>query len=178
MNVRRLFAACNSRAIGRCFGFLLKDLDNNSSPFRFNKNPQYYLYTENRTLEAHVCSEKMSSLENILYYRSSGRESSTSIFPGMIDHTTLSQQIPKEILVRRNSVSAESVIPGQGANNGLSTTVYRKTEEQKRRLLSVLKSVFLFSGLDQEQYSQVMNAFMEKVIVNEGTEVRYLGWSA
>jgi hypothetical protein len=89
----------------------------------------------------------------------------------VLDNKNWTQQLPTGTFIRRNSVSAESFIPGQRSSRTLLTSDYPKTAAQRRRLLRVLEQVFLFSSLDQEHYLQVADAFVEEVLANEGTEV-------
>ncbi|KAL2786713.1 cyclic nucleotide-binding-like protein [Aspergillus keveii] len=89
----------------------------------------------------------------------------------MIDNTTWTQQVPTRTFIRHYSVSAESFIPGQRSSHTLLTRDYPMTAAQRRRLLRVLEQAFLFSSLDQGQYLQVADAFIQNVIANVGTEV-------
>ncbi|KAL3483716.1 cyclic nucleotide-binding-like protein [Aspergillus germanicus] len=97
----------------------------------------------------------MTLYENVSFNASSNGEWTSNSLTGMIGNTTWTQQAPTKPFMRRNSVSAESIIPAA----------------QRRRLLRVLEHVFLFSSLDKEQYLQVADAFVEKVVANKGTEV-------
>ncbi|EHA22323.1 hypothetical protein ASPNIDRAFT_192970, partial [Aspergillus niger ATCC 1015] len=71
-------------------------------------------------------------------------------------------------LPRRNSVSAESFVPGQ---QSLPSTSFDMTEEQAHRLVRAVKEVFLFSALDKEQYAQLLSAFVGKAVPIKGTNV-------
>ncbi|GKZ23519.1 hypothetical protein AbraIFM66951_007601 [Aspergillus brasiliensis] len=91
-----------------------------------------------------------------------------SALPGTGGNRVTSPYSSPYISPRRNSVSAESFVPGQQSlpNNSLP-----KTEEQAQRLMRAVKEVFLFSALDKEQHTQVLNAFVEKVVPSKGTIV-------
>ncbi|KAI9304824.1 cyclic nucleotide-binding-like protein [Cunninghamella echinulata] len=69
---------------------------------------------------------------------------------------------------RRTSVSAESLQPT--ATQDFEKTVIPKTDEQRARIRSAIGQNFLFKNLDDEQYTDVVNAMSEKV-VPQGTKV-------
>jgi cAMP-dependent protein kinase regulator len=64
---------------------------------------------------------------------------------------------------RRTSVSAESLAP-TSSNDEWSPPVHPKTQEQIARLKAAVSNNFLFSHLDEEQFSQVLLALVEKPI--------------
>lgn len=65
---------------------------------------------------------------------------------------------------RRTSVSAESLKPSADTDDNWSPPFHQKTPEQLERLKHALKGNFLFAHLDDEQYSQVLGALVEKPI--------------
>ncbi|KAG0145543.1 hypothetical protein CROQUDRAFT_658461 [Cronartium quercuum f. sp. fusiforme G11] len=72
---------------------------------------------------------------------------------------------------RRTSVSAESLSPSNLAlGNALPKVVIPKTEEQRKRIEVSIRDNLLFRNLDEEQYSDVLNA-MAEVRVSNGQEV-------
>jgi cAMP-dependent protein kinase regulator len=60
---------------------------------------------------------------------------------------------------RRTSVSAESMAP---TNEPFEKIVIPKTADQKQRIEKSIMNNFLFKTLDEEQYSDVINAMAEK----------------
>ena len=71
---------------------------------------------------------------------------------------------------RRTSVSAESLMPS-AANDEWTPPTYPKTEEQMNRLRSAVAKNFLFTSLEEDQFSQVLMALNEKPIPAQGTRV-------
>ncbi|ORX54472.1 cAMP dependent protein kinase regulatory subunit [Hesseltinella vesiculosa] len=69
---------------------------------------------------------------------------------------------------RRTSVSAESLQPTSAKD--FVKTVIPKTEAQRDRISEAIGQNFLFKHLDEEQYTDVVNAMSEKV-VPKGTKV-------
>ncbi|KAJ5793882.1 hypothetical protein N7457_000481 [Penicillium paradoxum] len=67
-------------------------------------------------------------------------------------------------LGRRTSVSAESLNPTEAGSESWSPPHHPKTEEQVSRLKSAVSSNFLFSHLDDDQFTTVLNALVEKPI--------------
>ncbi|SPN97287.1 probable cAMP-dependent protein kinase regulatory subunit [Cephalotrichum gorgonifer] len=65
---------------------------------------------------------------------------------------------------RRTSVSAESLKPSADTADNWSPPFHQKTPDQLERLKNALKDNFLFAHLDDEQYSQVLGALVEKPI--------------
>lgn len=65
---------------------------------------------------------------------------------------------------RRTSVSAESLKPSADTDDNWLPPHHEKTPEQLERLQNALKDNFLFAHLDEEQYSQVLGALVEKPI--------------
>lgn len=72
---------------------------------------------------------------------------------------------------RRTSVSAESLKPSADTADNWTPPYHEKTPEQLARLKNALKDNFLFSHLDDEQYSQVLGALVEKPIPAKGIKV-------
>lgn len=71
---------------------------------------------------------------------------------------------------RRTSVSAESLVPN-AADDEWAPPVHPKTPEQEARLRTAVSKNFLFTHLDEEQFSQVLLALVEKLIPNKGMRV-------
>lgn len=69
---------------------------------------------------------------------------------------------------RRTSVSAESMAPS--TDKDYVKLVIPKSDEQKQRIEKAIRFNFLFRSLDDEQYSDVVNAMAEKRVV-AGEEV-------
>jgi len=65
---------------------------------------------------------------------------------------------------RRTSVSAESMAPTTDKN--YVKVIIPKTEEQRKRIQVSISNNFLFKNLDEEQYTDVVNAMSEKRAVN------------
>lgn len=75
---------------------------------------------------------------------------------------------------RRTSVSAESLKPSADTDDNWSPPNHQKTPEQLERLQNALKDNFLFAHLDEEQYSQVLGALVEKPIPAKDIRVRHV----
>jgi len=71
---------------------------------------------------------------------------------------------------RRTSVSAESLMPSAASDEWTPPT-YPKTEEQMNRLRTAVARNFLFTSLEEDQFSQVLMALNEKPIPAQGTRV-------
>ncbi|KAI5795287.1 cyclic nucleotide-binding-like protein [Geopyxis carbonaria] len=71
---------------------------------------------------------------------------------------------------RRTSVSAESLVPTTSQDEW-TPPVHPKTAEQNARLRSAVANNFLFTHLDEEQFSQVLLALVEKPIPGKDTRV-------
>lgn len=71
---------------------------------------------------------------------------------------------------RRTSVSAESLMPSAASDEWTPPT-YPKTEEQMNRLRLAVSKNFLFTSLEEDQFSQVLMALIEKPIPALGTRV-------
>jgi len=71
---------------------------------------------------------------------------------------------------RRTSVSAESLIPN-ASNDEWSPPVHAKTPDQMARLKTAVSGNFLFTHLDEEQFSQILLALVEKPIPNKDMRV-------
>ena len=67
-------------------------------------------------------------------------------------------------LGRRTSVSAESMNPQTSINDNWTPPFHKKTPDQLARLRAAVAGNFLFSHLDDEQFSQVLGALVEKPI--------------
>ncbi|ORX45623.1 camp-dependent protein kinase regulatory subunit [Piromyces finnis] len=65
---------------------------------------------------------------------------------------------------RRTSVSAESMAPTTDKN--YVKVIIPKTQEQRKRIQVSISNNFLFKNLDEEQYTDVVNAMSEKRAVN------------
>lgn len=65
---------------------------------------------------------------------------------------------------RRTSVSAEVLKPSADTSDNWSPPFHKKTPDQLGRLKTALKENFLFAHLDDEQYSQILGALVEKPI--------------
>jgi len=65
---------------------------------------------------------------------------------------------------RRTSVSAESMAPTSDKN--YVKVIIPKTEEQRKRIQVSISNNFLFKNLDEEQYTDVVNAMSEKRAAN------------
>ena len=72
---------------------------------------------------------------------------------------------------RRTSVSAESLKPSADTADGWTPPFHEKTQDQLVRLKNALKENFLFAHLDDEQYTQVLGALVEKPIPAKGIKV-------
>lgn len=71
---------------------------------------------------------------------------------------------------RRTSVSAESLVP-TATNDEWSPPVHPKTDEQTARLKAAVSKNFLFTALDEDQFSQVLLALVEKPIPSKDMRV-------
>ncbi|KAF8457717.1 camp-dependent protein kinase-like protein regulatory subunit [Terfezia claveryi] len=71
---------------------------------------------------------------------------------------------------RRTSVSAESLMPSAASDEWTPPT-YPKTEEQMNRLRTAVARNFLFTSLEEDQFTQVLMALNEKPIPAQGTRV-------
>ncbi|CAG8065859.1 unnamed protein product [Penicillium salamii] len=67
-------------------------------------------------------------------------------------------------LGRRTSVSAESLNPTEAGSESWSPPHHPKSEEQVSRLKSAVSNNFLFSHLDDDQFTTVLHALVEKPI--------------
>lgn len=67
-------------------------------------------------------------------------------------------------LGRRTSVSAESLNPTSAGTDGWTPPHHPKTDDQLSRLRTAVSSNFLFSHLDDEQFTTVLDALVEKPI--------------
>lgn len=78
---------------------------------------------------------------------------------------------------RRTSVSAESLKPSADTADNWTPPFHEKTQDQLVRLKAALKENFLFAHLDDEQYSQVLGALVEKPIPAKDIKVgRLVNW--
>lgn len=69
---------------------------------------------------------------------------------------------------RRTSVSAESMAPST-ANEVYVKVVINKTVEQRQRIEAAIRANFLFKSIDEEQFTDVINAMAEKSVANGET---------
>lgn len=67
-------------------------------------------------------------------------------------------------LGRRTSVSAESLNPTSSGNDSWSPPHHPKSDEQLGRLRTAVSNNFLFSHLDDDQFTTVLDALVEKPI--------------
>jgi cAMP-dependent protein kinase regulator len=74
---------------------------------------------------------------------------------------------------RRTSVSAESMAPTSDKN--YVKVIIPKTEEQRKRIQVSISNNFLFKNLDEEQYTDVVNAMSEKRAANGDCVIRQGG---
>lgn len=86
-------------------------------------------------------------------------------------NSAFGQDMPSNFnMNRRTSVSAESLMPS-AANDEWTPPTYPKTEEQMNRLRTAVAKNFLFTSLEEDQFSQVLMALNEKPIPALGTRV-------
>ncbi|KAF8471154.1 cyclic nucleotide-binding-like protein [Kalaharituber pfeilii] len=86
-------------------------------------------------------------------------------------NTAFGQDIPPNYnMNRRTSVSAESLMPSAASEEWTPPT-YPKSEEQMNRLRQAVAKNFLFTSLEEDQFSQVLMALNEKPIPAQGTRV-------
>ncbi|PLB40882.1 cyclic nucleotide-binding domain-containing protein [Aspergillus candidus] len=74
-------------------------------------------------------------------------------------------------LGRRTSVSAESLNPTSAGSDGWVPPHHPKTDEQLARLKTAVSNNFLFSHLDDDQFTTVLDALVEKPIPAKGIKV-------
>jgi len=74
---------------------------------------------------------------------------------------------------RRTSVSAESMAPSQ--DKDYVKVVIPKTQEQRKRIENSIENNFLFKNLDEEQYKDVIDAMVEKRVLNHEQIIRQGG---
>jgi hypothetical protein len=70
---------------------------------------------------------------------------------------------------RRISVSAESMAPSTEKEEYVKVVI-PKQQDQKQRIEKAIRANFLFKAIDDEQFTDVVNALAEKV-VNSGESV-------
>lgn len=68
---------------------------------------------------------------------------------------------------RRVSVCAEPLNPDDDDEDSEPRVVHPKTDEQRCRLQEACKDILLFKALDQEQFSQVLDAMFEVIVQPE-----------
>lgn len=71
---------------------------------------------------------------------------------------------PRNSLMRRQSVAAESFDPEEECEAVEERLVYPKTDTQRTRLSNAVKEILLFRCLDEEQISLVLDAMQEKTV--------------
>uniref|UniRef100_A0A3B4CJ31 cAMP-dependent protein kinase type II regulatory subunit n=1 Tax=Pygocentrus nattereri TaxID=42514 RepID=A0A3B4CJ31_PYGNA len=77
---------------------------------------------------------------------------------------------------RRVSVCAEPLNPDDDEEDSEPRVVHPKTDEQRCRLQEACKDILLFKALDQEQFSQVLDAMFEVIVqpqehvINQGDD--------
>ncbi|KAF9889146.1 hypothetical protein FE257_007635 [Aspergillus nanangensis] len=74
-------------------------------------------------------------------------------------------------LGRRTSVSAESLNPTSAGSDSWVPPYHEKTTEQLSRLKTAVSGNFLFSHLDDDQFTTVLDALVEKPIPAKGIKV-------
>lgn len=109
-----------------------------------------------------------------------GEDDSTSMSSASEEPSTHNfdlMQAPTARRGRRVSVSAESMNPDMLQN--VERVVHHKTEEQKERIMSMVKNNFLFHNLDDEQLDEVVLSMFEKTasvgeaVVTQGDDGDY-----
>uniref|UniRef100_A0A3Q0KLT7 cAMP-dependent protein kinase type II regulatory subunit n=1 Tax=Schistosoma mansoni TaxID=6183 RepID=A0A3Q0KLT7_SCHMA len=88
------------------------------------------------------------------------------------NNTRCSTGPPRNSLLRRQSVAAESFDPEKDSddNNEEERRIYPKSDSQRSRLTNAVKEILLFRCLDEEQKSKVIDA-MQEMKVKEGDVV-------
>lgn len=71
---------------------------------------------------------------------------------------------------RRTSVSAESMQPSHHHDNYVKLVI-PKSDEQRARIRSAIGNNFLFKNLDEEQYTDIVNAMVEKPVKAQETVI-------
>lgn len=86
-------------------------------------------------------------------------------------NTIFGQDMPSNFnMGRRTSVSAESLMPSAASDEWTPPT-FPKTDEQMNRLRTAVSGNFLFTSLEEDQFTQVLMALNEKPIPAQGTRV-------
>ena len=127
---------------------------------------------EDEELEAHASPTSASFRSN---FPTSKASESANLFSGSPFSPTGSGFNPSSppgsegfpnnyTLGRRTSVSAESMNPQPSINDNWTPPFHQKTPDQLARLRTAVAGNFLFSHLDDEQFSQVLGALVEKPI--------------
>ncbi|CAL8079181.1 unnamed protein product [Calicophoron daubneyi] len=83
-------------------------------------------------------------------------------------NTPDSTEVHGSVARRRHSVAAESYDPEAEVNAPL--TVHPKSEDQRFRLREVVRPIFIFRSLDEEQLGKVIDA-MEEMAVKKGQKI-------
>lgn len=65
---------------------------------------------------------------------------------------------------RRGSVCAEAYNPDDDEEDTEPRVIHPKTDEQRCRLQEACKDILLFRSLDQEQFSEILDAMFEKLV--------------
>ncbi|CAG8446657.1 10667_t:CDS:2 [Funneliformis mosseae] len=74
---------------------------------------------------------------------------------------------------RRTSVSAESMAPS--LDKDYVKVIIPKTQEQRERIETSIENNFLFKNLDEEQYKDVIDAMVEKRVLNQEAIIKQGG---
>jgi len=124
-----------------------------------------------------VEEEKKEDQEEVTSNHSNSRETNDHIETESEDETMdLPPPPPPPVNYnrgRRTSVSAESMAPTTDTN--YVKIIIPKTDEQRKRIQVSISNNFLFKNLDEEQYTDVVNAMSEKRAVNGDCVIRQGG---
>jgi CRP-like cAMP-binding protein len=71
---------------------------------------------------------------------------------------------------RRTSVSAESMAPSTGIEEYVKVNI-PKSDDQRKRIEKAIRANFLFKAIDDEQFTDVVNAMAEKLVSIEETVI-------
>ncbi|XP_065315217.1 cAMP-dependent protein kinase type II-beta regulatory subunit-like [Gordionus sp. m RMFG-2023] len=139
------------------FTNLSQSRENNPSN-SLNQPSTRYLDSENSVIRNNIKPEKEDSTE----------EDSLQELPA--------HAYPKPIKDRRKSVSAEAYNPEECTHDLTSRVIFPKNPDQIERIRNILRDVFIFKSLDEEQMLEVIDAMNEKkvhsseVIIKQGDE--------
>jgi CRP-like cAMP-binding protein len=90
------------------------------------------------------------------------------------DHMPTLSVPPPSSRGRRTSVSAESMQPSL-QNDNYVKLVIPKSDDQRASIRSAIGNNFLFKNLDEEQYTDVINAMVEKPVKSQETVIEQGG---